>query len=267
MPSKQLIFKNAAVHYKIMGEGNVVVLLHGFGEDSSIWNEFANVLSEKYRLVIPDIPGSGASEMIAGNSIGLEVFADCIYDILCEENISKCTIIGHSMGGYITLAFAEKYPQMLHAFGLYHSSAFADDEVKKETRKKAIEFIKENGVSAFLKTSTPGLFMDAEESKKDIDDLITTGASFTPDTLIQYYQAMINRPDRTNVLKTFALPVLFILGLHDKAVPFEHGIAQSHLPALSHIFIQKKSAHMSMLEEPENSLLNLERFLQAIYVY
>ena len=266
MLSKQLTYKNAAVHYRIMGEGKVVVLLHGFGEDSSIWDKMATVLSKKFRLLIPDIPGTGASAMITGNNVGMEEYADCIAGILTAENISECTMIGHSMGGYITLAFAEKYPQMLHAFGLFHSSAYADDDAKKETRKKAIKFIKENGAEAFLNTSTPGLFKDAEKSSEEINHLIKKGSSFTPEALIQYYEAMITRPDRTNILTTFYSPVMFILGMHDKAVPFEHGLEQSHLPALSHIFILRDSAHMSMLEEAEKSLLNLEHFLHAIYV-
>jgi pimeloyl-ACP methyl ester carboxylesterase len=266
MNSKQLVFQNTIQHYRVMGEGKPVVLLHGFGEDSSIWDDIAVALSPNYRLLIPDLPGTGASAPIVGANIGLETYAEIVKQILSAENSIQCTMIGHSMGGYITLAFAEKYPEMLHAMGLFHSSAYADDETKKETRKKAIAFIKENGVNAFLKTSTPGLFKDADKSKNDIDQLIEKGNSFTPDTLIQYYEAMIKRPDRTQILRTFSGPVLFMLGMHDKAVPFEQGLEQSHLPALSHLFILRESGHMGMIEEAEKSLLNLEHFLQAIYV-
>jgi len=250
-----------------MGSGNAVVLLHGFGEDSSIWNEMTESLSAMYQFIIPDIPGSGNSSMLSGENISMEDYADSLFAILQKESIKKCTLIGHSMGGYIALAFAEKYPQLLHGFGLFHSSAYADDDSKKETRKKAIEFIQTNGVDAFLKTSTPGLFMDATASKNDIDDLLQKGKLFTPEALIQYYGAMIARPDRTHVLRNFEGPILFMLGAHDKAVPFEQGLEQSHLPGQSHIHILRNSAHMGMLEEKEKSLLNLTDFLQQIYVY
>ncbi|HSN62236.1 MAG TPA: alpha/beta hydrolase [Ferruginibacter sp.] len=263
---KKLVFKNASLHYHVIGAGNVVVLLHGFGEDSSIWDELAAAISKNYLLIIPDIAGSGKSDLLTGNEIGMEEYAESIAAILQEENIKQCTMVGHSMGGYITLAFAEKYPQMLQAFGLFHSSAYADDETKKETRNKAIAFIKENGTQAFLKTSIPGLFMDAEKSKADINALLEKGKQFKPEALIQYYQAMIRRPDRIEVLKSFTKPVLFMLGTYDKAVLLEHGLQQSHLTSISYIHILSNSGHMGMMEEPEKSLLNFTHFLQGIYV-
>ncbi len=261
-----LSYKETSLHYRVMGSGNSVVLLHGFGEDSSIWNEMAEFLSANYQLILPNIPGSGNAAMLSGENISMDDYADAVQAILQKESIKKCTLIGHSMGGYIALAFAEKYPQLLHAFGLFHSSAYADDDAKKETRKKAIEFIQANGVDAFLKTSTPGLFMDASASKTDIDDLLQKGKLFTSEALIQYYEAMVARPDRTQVLKNFKGPILFLLGAHDKAVPFEQGLEQSHLPAQSHIYILRNSAHMGMMEEQEKSLLKVTDFLHQIYV-
>ncbi len=261
-----LHYKNILLQYQVMGAGNAVVLLHGFGEDSSIWNKMSEALSARYQLIIPDIPGSGNTAMLGYENIGMGDYADLLFAVLQKEGVEQCTLIGHSMGGYIALAFAEKYPKMLHAFGLFHSSAYADDEAKKETRAKAIQFIQANGADAFLKTSVPGLFKDAVASKADIDELLQKGKLFKPDALVQYYEAMIARPDRTHVLKTFQGPILLMLGAHDNAVPFEQGLEQSHLPAQSHIYVLRNSAHMGMLEEQQKSLLNLTDFLQQIYV-
>lgn len=261
-----LPYKNISLQYQVLGAGNAVVLLHGFGEDSRIWDGITAALAANYLLIIPNIPGSGGTELLSGEEVGMQDYAYVVHAILQKENIESCTLIGHSMGGYIALAFAEKYPEWLKAFGLFHSSAYADDAAKKETRKKTIEFIQANGTDAFLKTSTPGLFKDAEASKAAVDDLLQKGKLFTPEALIQYYQAMIARPDRTDVLKNFAGPILFMLGEHDKAVPFEQGLKQSHLPAQAHIHILRNSAHMGMLEEQEKSLLNVTDFLQQIYV-
>jgi pimeloyl-ACP methyl ester carboxylesterase len=266
MQKKILMHKNAGLHYQVMGEGNVLVLLHGFAEDSSIWNHTAATLSHNYRLVIPDIAGTAESSILVGENIGMEDYAESIHAILINENIQQCCMIGHSMGGYITLAFAEKYPEMLHAFGLYHSSAYPDNQEKKETRKKAIEFIINKGALPFLKTSIPGLFADPVKSKKDIEELIEKAKQFTPEALVQYYHAMISRPDRTEILSSFPSPILFAMGIHDKAVPFEDSLQQSRLPSQSHIDIFQNSAHMSMLEEPEKSLLTFTHFLQSIYV-
>jgi pimeloyl-ACP methyl ester carboxylesterase len=125
-----IAYKNKSIYYSIFGKGNAVVLVHGFGEDGKVWNEIINGLQKKFLLIVPDLAGSGKSEMLDGD-ISIEDHADVIKTILDEENITECVMIGHSMGGYITLAFAEKYSAVLKGFGLFHSSAFADDEEKK----------------------------------------------------------------------------------------------------------------------------------------
>jgi pimeloyl-ACP methyl ester carboxylesterase len=266
MTKKQLPYNNSTLYYTSGGEGNTVVLLHGFAEDSSIWDGFASQLSTHYNLIIPDLPGTGKSTLPGGTQVGLEDYAESIHFILARENVENCCMIGHSMGGYIALAFAEKFPDMLDGIGLFHSSAYEDDEQKKATRNKAIQFIREKGSMAFLKTSIPGLFADEGESKNAIAQLIEKATQFSPEALIQYYQAMIARPDRTKVLKDALFPVLFMMGAHDKAVPFEQSLQQSYLPAQSHIHILRNSAHMGMLEESEKSFNSLAHFLHSVYV-
>lgn len=260
MNEKYIIFHNTNIFYKTTGTGLPVVLIHGFAEDSSIWENQVEFLKDRFLLILPDLPGSGRSSFINNDNIGIAGYAEVIRQILLAEQIEQCIMIGHSMGGYITLAYAEKYPESLLAFGLFHSSAYADDEIKVETRKKAIEFIKKNGSGAFLKTSIPGLFYD-EGNSIPADTLIDKGKAFSPLTLIQYYEAMIARPDRTRILRETALPVLFMMGEHDKAVPFKHSLEQSHIPYRSYIHVLRKSAHMGMLEEPGKSNEILANFL------
>jgi pimeloyl-ACP methyl ester carboxylesterase len=266
MEHKDLLQNDASLHYALTGQGKPVILLHGFGEDGGVWSNLATELAKNYLVILPDIPGSGQSEILKGQDIGMEDYAESLHAILKNENIEKCTLIGHSMGGYISLAFAQNYPQMLDAFGLFHSSAYADDDAKKETRKKGIEFIQQNGAVAFLNNMIPGLFADAEKSKEDIAILLEKAKTFEAEALVQYYEAMIARPDRTEVLKKFQGPVLIILGRHDKAIPLEQGLKQSHLPNISHIHVLNDSGHMGMLEEPSKSLLKLAYFLSAVYV-
>lgn len=261
---KKFTFRNSEVHYSKTGSGLPVVLLHGFAEDSNIWKGIVQALENSYQLLLPDLPGSGKSPIINQPTAGLEIFAEMVNALLIEEGIDQCVLIGHSMGGYITLAFAEKYPEKLRAFGLFHSSAFADDEEKVETRKKAIKSITENGPMAFLKTSIPGLFRDPESSDADIAELLNSGKNFTGEALIQYYEAMINRPDRTKVLQDAKVPVLMILGEHDKAVPFESGLRQTNLATQTHVHIFRQSAHMGMLEEAEKARKVLGEFLDTV---
>lgn len=261
MKNYSILYKDSRIHYTITGKGSPVMLLHGFGEDSRVWSNQINHLADQFTLILPDIPGSGKSGPITG-PVSMEAYAESINAVLEKERIDRLVMIGHSMGGYITMAFLEKFPEKLISFGLFHSSAFADDAAKKEARVKSIGFIRENGAIAFLKTSIPGLFMNAEKSEHFIQELLDQGKSFTKDALIGYYEAMIARPDRTTLLKNAEMPVLIIAGEHDKAVPFEHSLKQSHMPSHCSFHVLRNSAHMGMLEESGASNIILANFLQ-----
>ena len=251
---KQIIFKNKKIFYRAEGKGKIVMLLHGFAEDGNIWNYQFKKLKENFLVITPDLPGSGLSEMLEGK-IFIEDYADVVKAIadaeLINEKQNQFTLIGHSMGGYITLAFAEKYPELLNTFGLFHSTAYADDDAKKEIRRKGIEFIKNNGVDLFIKNTSANLFSEKTKKGKPglIENLIDIAKYFSAEVLIQYYKAMIERPDRTNVLKSFKRPVLFIIGKNDNAVPLQASLEQCHMPSISHIRILQNSGHMGMWEE------------------
>jgi pimeloyl-ACP methyl ester carboxylesterase len=155
------------------------------------------------------------------SAASIEDLAAAVKTLLDHLGIDKCIMIGHSMGGYITLAFAEKYPDRLTALGLFHSTAYPDSEEKKAIRRKSIEFIRKNGADLFIRQSTPGLFgqYTHQHHPQLIDAMIDRYINFPPDTLIAWYQAMITRPDRTAVLREFHGPVLFIIGEEDTSFP------------------------------------------------
>lgn len=262
--NKKLLYQDKKIHYRLNGNGQPVFLIHGFGEDGQIWNHQVEHLKNKFRIIVPDLPGSGKSAMI--DDMSIEGMAEVIHAIIREEDIDTCSIIGHSMGGYITLAFMEEYWNHVSAFGLFHSSSFADGKEKKATRQKAIEFIQQNGAYEFLKTAIPNLFSDESKLKikSTVDQLIEKGNNFLPQSLVSYYEAMINRPDRTEILKKATVPVLFVMGTHDKAVPMEDSLKQSHLPEKAYIHILQNAGHMGMLEEKDRSNHILEEFLLEI---
>ena len=146
----------------------------------------------------------------------------------------------------------------------FAATAFADNEEKKLARAKAILFIKDKGSNPFLQTSIPGLFSQAFATNypAEINKLINKAKNFSPHALIQYYEAMIQRPDRTEVLKKFPKPILFIIGEKDNVIPLQSSLQQCYLPAQAHIHILAKSAHMGMLEETEKSNKILYNFLK-----
>ena len=262
---KEIQYKGKKLTYFDLGSGPVVVLLHGFGEDANIWKDQVRHLQKKFRVITPHLPGSGTSEII--EDMSMEGIAESLHFLLQQEGISKCVLIGHSMGGYITLAFAERHSEMLSGFGLFHSTAYADTAEKKETRKKGIEFIKLHGAAAFLKTATPNLYSNItkEEKGEVIENHIQSVNYFSKDALIKYYEGMMGRSDRTHVLKQNKLPFLIVLGKEDAVVPLKDGLAQSYLPVVSHVHILQKSAHMGMVEEAEETNTLIAEYLQSIF--
>ena len=258
MELKTFTYQSSKIFYRTIGAGKPVVLIHGFAEDGDIWKSQIEFLKNYFFLIIPDLPGTGKSELI--NDMSIEGMAEVIKEILNFELQSSSAaaeaegvLVGHSMGGYISLAFAEKYPEMLSSLALVHSSAFADSEEKKANRLKSIEFIKKNGAYEFLKAVITDLFTEtwAANNQEIVEGQIEKSKSFTDEAIVAYYHAMINRPDRTHVLKNFSKPILFIIGEHDKAVPFEQSMQQCYLPSISYIHILRNSAHMGMLEETD----------------
>jgi pimeloyl-ACP methyl ester carboxylesterase len=243
-----------------------VILIHGFAEDGSIWDNQVAYLKNTHQLIIPDLPGSGRSSPLPGDT-NMEALAGAVKAVLEAENVKDGIIVGHSMGGYVTLAFAELYPGMLKAIGLFHSTAYPDTEEKKAVRRKGMDFIHKNGAAAFIRQSTPNLFSETSRNEHPewVTHLIDRYAGFNPDSLIRYYEAMIQRPDRTHVLQQFPGPVLFIMGEEDSAVPLITSLQQSHMPAISYIHILENTGHMGMMEETSQANLFLEEFLNDQY--
>lgn len=251
---KTIAYKNALLSYHIYGKGTPVILVHGFAETHTIWQNQYEYLKDYCRIIVPDLSGSGESELFtpSGESLSIGELAESIHAIIQNENIQDGIMLGHSMGGYITLSYVEKYCERLKAFGLVHSTAFADNDEKKQNRKKGIEMMETYGSYAFLKTTTPNLFTTAfiEKNAAVVDELINAGKHFKKENLQQYYYAMMNRTDKTSVLENTALPVLFVMGTKDVAAPLKDVLKQVHQPKIAYIHIVEDTAHMSMQEAP-----------------
>ncbi len=270
-------YKNLSIFYTKQGSGEAVVFVHGFGEDGSIWDYQTDFLKDFYTVIVIDLPGSGRSkvdswELIADTSkhvtnhlSTIEFYADCICALLQHVTITTCTLFGHSMGGYITLAFAEKYSELLQGFGLVHSTAFADTDEKKINRQRGIELMEQYGSYSFLKTTIPNLFSTTYKNNNadKVAALIEAGKRFEVITLQNYYRAMMKRLDKTDVLKGSNKPVLFIIGDQDVAVPIKDSLQQSHMPICSYIHILENVGHMGMWEESDKVNQFLLSFLHS----
>jgi len=236
-----------------------LVLLHGHGVDDTIWENLDAALNEYFTIVRPNISLFTFCQ-------SMEDYADELHRFLTNANIEKFTLIGHSMGGYIALAFAEKYPEMLEGFGLFHSTAYADDEAKKHQRNQTIELLTNHGTEAFLKHTAPNMFGERfkelypEKLKTHIDRF----GKLPAQALISGIVAMRDRPDRTAVLAALQYPVLFIIGMEDKLIPFESFISLSEYPKQSYPFILAEAGHMGMVERPDATARMINWYMDKI---
>ncbi len=234
--------------YRKTGKGKPVVLLHGYGENQMIWDPVLKYLPKQYKYIIPELPGFGKQEV--KDPVTMEIFASYINDILEKEKIKKAVLLGHSMGGYITMAFAKKYPEKLNAIGLLHSHVYADSDEQIAARKKAITFIQKNGAILYLKDFAKNLFAPST-AKKIVAAHLASIIHTAPEGLTAALQAMIKRKDHAAVLKSLRMPVLFLFGREDKIMPLQKMLTQCALPGKCTVEILDKSGHMGMLEEPK----------------
>jgi pimeloyl-ACP methyl ester carboxylesterase len=255
-----ITFQKKNIFYNEEGKGKVIVLLHGFMESSKIWNEFSALLSKDFRVITIDLPGHGKSENLGEvNEMGM--IAEAVFRVLKHCKVSKCGMIGHSMGGYVTLAFAEKYPHMLKGFGLIHSHPFEDTPENRENRDRTMEIVKADKLP-FIAQFFPSLFSPGSKQKyqKDIDKLIRRAQKMSKEGVIGALGGMKNRKDTTGVLKNAKVPVLFVIGMKDVKIPVDRSWEMVSMPPYAEIHLFREVSHMSFIEAPVETL-------QAIYCF
>lgn len=249
------------------GKGETVVLLHGFCERKEVWQNTMSCLSEVAHVLAPDLPGFGDNTALT-SSVTIDWMAEQLHDWLYELGIAKGILIGHSLGGYISLAFAEKYPEWIQGLGLFHSTALADTEEKQQKRMQTVSFIEKHGMEPFAAPFVRGLFYQPGHPylKHEVDILTAMTASTPASTAIEVSKAMRDRPDRTHILKNATYPVLFIAGREDQAVPLASLQKQFYLPSTT-VNIQLLSAtnHMGMFEKKLESSIMLRSWVQQVF--
>lgn len=249
------------LHYTDTGKGTPIVLLHGFCEDSTLWDYHVDFLSQSFRVICIDLPGFGKNPALE-NETSIEKIAEEIRNTILSLELTKHIMIGHSLGGYITLAYAELYPQDLLGIGLFHSTAFADSEEKKINRNKAIDFITEHGVAVFAKNFISPLFNPSvrDNFTSEIAELVKIVANTPLSTVINVTKAMRDRKSKIDILKELNTPVLYIIGKSDTSVPLEMSLAQCHLPKNSTVHLYEKTGHMGMIERKVETALAMLGF-------
>ncbi len=250
------------LEYNDTGNGFPLLLIHGFCESRSLWKYCEGELAKHYRVIVPDLPGFGESRL-EESSVSMEYFAEALKELLDQLKIDQCVMVGHSLGGYIALAFAEKYETRLKGLGLFHSTALADSEERKENRDKTIVFIEKHGVAVFAESFVAPLFplQNRKQLKTEIGELVQVAAAADETGVIETTRAMRDRPDRTHVLRKVNFPVLFVAGKRDGTIPLEKSLEQCHLPKHSIVHFLEEAGHMGMIENKPETIKILAGYM------
>lgn len=258
---KTVSIDNQKIAYKEAGTGETIVLLHGFCGSTEYWQKVVQPLQEKYHIVLMDLRGHGESTF-NGESFDLEDLANDVNQLLNELNIEKVYLFGHSLGGYVTLSFAEKYADKLLGFGLIHSTAFTDTEEAKEGRLKSIEKIQDMGIEEFVNGMIPNLFSDhyMNTNEEEVSRIVSIGYDTNPIAAMETLSAMRKRPDRNEVIANSNLPILIVKGKFDKVVPLNRVITSNEENITTAVL---ETGHMSMIEAPGELISTIIAFIKG----
>ncbi len=234
----------------------VWMLIHGHGVDASIWEGIYADLLVDATIVKPDF-----SRLT--NHTTVEGYAEDVYAQLQLAQVEKIVLVGHSMGGYVALAFADQHPELVQGLVLYHSTATADDDNRREGRRQAIEGLKQEGTASFIQKQLPKMVAPGYPPEKT-QALINRFLNLPADALIAGMTAIANRPDRTHVLRAAQFPVLLVLGRDDQLIPYEKTVQLADLSNQVSVATIEQAGHLSMVEQPETSVQVLKSFMAKL---
>lgn len=256
-----LLHKNTNVHFTSTGKGNTVVLIHGFLENSAMWNEIAKVHSKRNLVICIDLLGHGQTGNL-GYIHSMEDQAQMVKAVLNHLRLRKYVFIGHSMGGYVALSFAKLFPESVKGLCLMNSTALPDTEEKKLSRDRAIKAIKKNH-KTFVRIAIPMLFSEKNRKifVKEIEQITQEALQLSPQGIIAALEGMKIRKNRTPIYKTANFPIAMIVGKQDPALDYDSLIAQTKNTNVK--VIEFPDGHMSHIENKESLIKSLSNFIKT----
>jgi len=255
-------FKNTKISYTEQGKGTAVVLLHGFLENSTMWKYLVPVLNTKYRVICIDLLGHGQTDCL-GYVHSMEDMADAVHFVLHELKIRKAVFVGHSMGGYVALAFAELYPEMMKGLVLLNSTSRADSVTRIANRNRAIKAVKQNYVAA-VRMSIANLFSEENREKlvDEIEWIRNEALQTSLQGIIAAQEGMKIRKDREVILHFAPYPITLVFGKKDPVLTYTENIEQIKGTAVK--LITLNDGHMSHIENKKEVEQLVLTFLKEI---
>ncbi len=265
IPIKTIKFRQDQLAFRDQGKGRVVVLLHGYLASSAIFEGLAANLAKRYRVVSIDLPGHGASACY-GYAHSMEMMATAVKAVLDSLKLKKYVLIGHSMGGYTALAFAEMYPDALRGLCLLNSTAYADSDEKKSDRLRAIRVLKSDK-KLYTRSTIENLF--ARKNLRYLKEEIKLAQGIARQThqrgMIAALHGMRDRPSREMVLGMVHYPVMMVIGELDNVLAPQLLLEQAESIQDKTVLYLEHDGHYSFLESPRQVAKSLRSFLSKCY--
>jgi len=258
---EKILYRGGYISYSDTGSGIPVVLLHGYLETAEIWNSFAGKLAAEFRVICINLPGHGGSDVF-GETHTMEFMAEAVNGLLEELDTGRVFMVGHSMGGYSTLAFLDLFPEKLMGYCLFHSQPFADQPAALEKRQREISLVNEGKKDLIIQGNIEKMFAtdNLEKFEKEIIRSKEIASEILPGGFTAVLRGMMARPSRVTLMEEGRVPFLGILGEKDNYIPCDDIQSRVKLPADSKVVILKNSGHMGFVEEEEKALETVSRF-------
>ncbi len=238
-------YQGKKLYYRDAGAGRTIVLLHGFPFDGRIWLPFAKKLLPSFRLIIPNLPGFGKSELPAG-PLDMNVMAWAVAGLINHLKIGRHIVVGHSMGGYVALSMASaSMTGGLAGLVLFHSQAAADDEPARLKRNESIQLILQDK-QAFIDSFLPGLYGNDKPAEAFNHAIVASSQS--PETMAAAMAGLRDRANRLDWLNKADIPVLFIIGKNDTRMQAGRIMEQAALLAQAEVLLLQGVGHMGFDE-------------------
>tara|TARA_R110000868_G_scaffold28686_1_gene107280 strand:+ start:23555 stop:24334 length:780 start_codon:yes stop_codon:yes gene_type:complete len=254
--------KGIPIFYTDKGEGTPVVFLHGFLENSSMWNAFIPTLSKTNRVICIDLLGHGETGCL-GYVHTMESMADAVNAVINHLKIKRLILIGHSMGGYVSLAFAEQYPKKILGLCLMNSTAQADSDDRKINRDRAIIAVKQN-YKAFVRVAIVNLFRPKNRRifSKQIAVIKQDALKMPVQGIIAALEGMKIRKNRDILFKEATYKKLMIISKKDPVLDYDSLVEQTLNSDIK--IVEFSDGHMSHIENKSLFLQNIMYFIENI---
>lgn len=263
--TKSIEFEGIKVAYSVRGRGLPVVLLHGYLEAGEVWEPLAERLEGEFRIITPDLPGHGDSG-VSGTVHTMEFLAAAIREVINDAGESKVMMVGHSLGGYVTLAFLELFPELLSGYVLFHSHPHADTPEAINRRNREIAVVRAGRKNIMYPGNVSMMFAreNLESMKGELERSKKIASRNPGEGIIALLNGMIARPSRQYILESGSVPLLWILGRHDLYFSPEKAMRDTGWPYNAELVILEKSGHLGFIEETEKSAAVIARFAEKL---